>query len=163
MKRICDLHGIGQHRVRNLAIGPRQVQRDVADAVDPPMGPVGQPGARWRGIATFHDVEELAVTDQLCRPDPVAERPEAHERGLVQPQHGHVTDAVRVIHQRGAVGDHGTVDRVPITPEIVGDLRHRAAVTADLFARPACRPVGDPAVADHDRLVDLHPRPHRTR
>jgi hypothetical protein len=30
-----------------------------------------------------------------------------------------------------------------------------------LLARPPCRPVGDPAVADHDPAVGLHPRPHR--
>src|SRR5436190_24190599 len=37
-----------------------------------------------------------------------------------------------VLDQRGAVGDDGVVDRVPITTELEGDLVHGATVTADL-------------------------------
>ena len=64
-----------------------------------------------------------------------------------------------VVDQRESVADHGTVDGVPVTAEVLGDLRHRPAVAADLLARPPGRPIRDPAVADHDPRVGLHPRP----
>ena len=134
----------------------------MADPVDPGSWPVGQPRTGGGGVAAFDDVEELTVTDQLRGPNPVSEPAPPHERGLVQPEHGDLPDPVGIIDQGGAVGDHGTVDRVPIALEIGSDFADGSAVAADLFTRPACGPVGDPTVADHDARVDLHPSAHRT-
>jgi hypothetical protein len=50
-----------------------------------------------------------------------------------------VSDPLWIVDQRGAVGDDGVVDCVPVTAELTSDLVHRAAVAADLAVahRPA--------------------------
>lgn len=65
--------------------------------------------------------------------------------------------------RRGAVGDHGVVDRVPITAELRRDLVDRATMTADLHRLPPpARSVHhQPRRRNRPNLVG--PRPHRTR
>jgi hypothetical protein len=87
--------------------------------------------------------------------------PEPDERGLVQPERGDPSDAVGIVDQRGAVGDHRPAHGMPVTTELACDLGHGAAVTADLLAHPPGGPVGDATVADHDPFIDLGPRPDR--
>ena len=113
------------------------------------------------GVTALYDVEQLVVADQLGRPQPVPVGPDPSERGLVQPQRGGRTDPVGIVDECEALVEHGTVHAVPITPELSGDLRNGAPVASDLLARPPDGPIGHPAVADRDPLIDLGPRPDR--
>ena len=67
MERIGDLGHIRQHRV-----GDRP----------PGVGPVREPGAHRGGVTALDDIEQLVVTDELGRPDPMLVGPETYERGL---------------------------------------------------------------------------------
>jgi hypothetical protein len=154
---VGDLVGVGEHGVGDGPVGAGQVHGHPLDSGPPLLGPSGEPSARTSSVTALDDVKKLTVTDQLGGPDPLAVGTEADERGLVQPEDPHGTDAVGVVDQREAVGDHGAVDGVPVT----ADLGDRAAVASDLFARPPGGPVGHAAVADHDPLVDLGPRTYR--
>jgi hypothetical protein len=80
--------------------------------------------------------------------------PDPGERGLIQPQRRHGADPVRVTDQREAVADDRPVHGVPITPEILGDLRDGPPVPSDLLPRPPVGPVGHPTVADHDPPIN---------
>lgn len=42
VERVCDLDSLGQHGVGDGAVGARQVERDVADMVDPAVGAFGE-------------------------------------------------------------------------------------------------------------------------
>ena len=163
VKRIGNLGRVRQHRVRDRAVRAGQVEGHPHDPGPPLVRPLREPGTRRSGVTTRYDVKQLPVTDQLGGPQPLPEAAGAHERGLVQSQRGDLPDPAGIVDKCGAVGDHGAVDGVPVTPEVVGDLGNRAAMSADLFAGPACGAIGDAAVADHDPLVGLHPRSHRAR
>lgn len=60
--------------------------------------------------------------------------PLAHtvEQHLIESQRCNVTDPIVVVDKRGAVGDHGVVDRMPITVEVLCDFVDGASVFADL-------------------------------
>ena len=144
LERIGDLGGVGQHRVRGRPVRPGQVEGDPVDPCLPVLVPFGEPRARRGSVTARNDIEQLAVADELGRPQPLPVGAAWHERGLVQSEGGDRPDAVGVVHEREAVGDHGPVRGVPVTPEIVGDLRNRPSVTADLLARPPGGTIGHP-------------------
>ena len=86
------------------------------------------------------------------------ERAVAHEQRLVQPDRIWCPDPIDVVvDEGGAIGDHGVVDRVPITAQIRSNLADRAAVATDLQCRPPPGPIGHPHASRRDPT-----RPHRS-
>ena len=87
VERVSDLDGVGEHRVEHRLVGRREIQRRPGDPGPPRFGSGGEPGARSRRVAAWHDVEELtaAHVDDLGRPSLPAERAVTSEQVLVQP------------------------------------------------------------------------------
>ena len=84
-----------------------------------------------------------------------------HQR-LVQAQGVDLADPVRVLDQGLAVGDDDVVDGVPVTAELAGQIRDRAATAADLLSDPPAGPVGHHQPGRPDRGHRLGDRPDRT-
>ena len=82
------------------------------------------------------------------------------ERGLVDTELAHRTDAIGVVDERCAVLDDGVHDRPPAHPELVGELAHRAGVLTDLAARLDAGAAGQHRLRV-DVLGGLGPRPRR--
>ena len=124
-KGSATLGRVGQGRVTDRPVGTREVQGGVGD-VGEEGGPLGvQPRRGLDPTATRHDVEQLSAFDvhDLGGELLAVVLPLANEEGLVEAQRAHQAVARGVIiHQRGAVGEHGVVHGVPITAELVGDL-----------------------------------------
>ena len=125
---------------------------------------VGEPGARAGGGAALDHVEELAGGDIGDRGRPHRGAPPAlpGEQHLIEAHRRDLPDPVRVFDQRGAVGDHGVVDGVPVTTEIARDLVHGPAVSAHLGGGPPTCPVGHRQPGGADRGVLAGPRPGPT-
>jgi hypothetical protein len=91
------------------------------------------------------------------------ERSFATEQHLVEPDRDGLADPVRIINQSLAVVVHGVHHRVPVAAEISRDLRHCAAVMADLERRPPASTIRHPGSLRGDALVDLNEGHHRAR
>ena len=133
----------GRRVVERLAVRARQVQRRPRDPVTPRLrvGPRARPRGPWRcgprrrrAAAPGGDTSTMEVTHARRLP-----RPGADEQRLVEPERGDRPDAVGVLDQRGAVGDHGVHDGVPVTAELRGDRRDGLAL------RPTWRVIHRPA------------------
>ncbi len=161
VERVGDLDGVGQHRVEHRAIGVGQVERRPLHGGAPVVAAGGEPATRFAAVPAWHNVEELpaAHVDDLRRPVLGAELALPAEQGLVEPERGDGVEAVRVVDQRGAVELDGVHHGAPVTPEIISDLLHTAAVPADLACRPPRRPRGERAPGRCDLRVLLGPRP----
>lgn len=142
VEQVSGLGGIGQHRVEREAPRTRQVQHREADLVEPALGSSGEQSTRPDRRTPGDHVEQLSglhVNDR-GRPRLRAPAAMAGEQHFVEPAGGDVADAVRVLDQGCAVGDHGVVDRVPISVELGGDLLHGSTVTAEPVRSPTARP-----------------------
>ena len=82
---------------------------------------------------------------------------------LVQPHRCHRTVAGWVVDQQLSEQHDSVVHGVPVTGEIVGDLRHRPTVLADLACRPSCCARRQRGPLRRDRRVVLAPGQHHTR
>ena len=168
MERVGDLDGVGQHRVEHRPIRARQIQRRPRDVRPPRRRCVrratGTAPTLLRPGTTSSSCPARDVDDRR-RPPLTVPRPDPHEQRLVQPERGRLTDPVRiVIDERGAVGDHRVVDRVPVTA--------RARPATSFTVRP-CRPTWTvthrPArsvIANRGAAIAAHPRrprPDRAR
>jgi hypothetical protein len=153
-------------------VGAGQIQRRPPDVPEPGVASFGEPPARLHGAATRNNVEERASldVDDRGRPRLATPPPQPAEQGLVQAERDRLADPVRVFDERDAVGEHGVVDRVPVTAQLDGDLVHGPAVPAHLFGHPSAGTIGHPepgrgdrrmltgpgADREHDRLGQLH-------
>ena len=164
MEGVGDLDRVGEHGVERQPPRTRQVQHGPADGVAPRVGPLIQPGTGAGGGAALDHIEQLAGFDVDDRGRPRLGPPAAlpGEEHLIEPERGHRADAVGVLDQRGAIGDHGVVDGVPIRAELDGDLVDRATPPSDLFAGPSAGPIRHRHPATGDTIFVLEPRPHRT-
>src|ERR1019366_2551017 len=165
VKWIGHLDRLGYHGGKDQAIGTRQIQRGVTNLVPPLLSLFFEPRCGFGTPATRDDVEELACSDiddlggELLAP----KGPDAGEEHLVEPEGPHHTKTFGVIvHQRGAIGDDGVVDRVPVAPELEGDLVHAAGMSTDLLGDPTPGPVAHRHAGGTDALVLLGPRTNRT-
>ena len=119
--------------------------RSVATTViafEPRRVGVGCPSPQVSGgVALDHVDDDLGLeVDQAGGVDGRMGAVGGQERGLVDPELGHLADAVGVVDQRRAVLDHGVHHRPPAHPELGRHRRHRAGVGTDLAARLGPRP-----------------------
>jgi hypothetical protein len=160
MKWVGDLGGFGEHRVEHVAIRAGQIEGRPADPIPPRLGAFREPCTRRCSAATSGNVEELAScdVDDLGRPRLCPPSAFPAEQRLVEADRVDVPVAVRVVDQRCPEVHDGVHDRVPITRQVMGDLGHRATVSADLDRRPPPGTIGDRRTSWGDPLVDLAPR-----
>ncbi len=165
MERIGDLGGVGDHRVEHRPVRAGQIERRPTDLLEPRVAALGEPSARLGGAATRNNIEQPAGGDihDRCRPPLPPPRPLPGEQSLVQPERDRLTDPVGVLDERGAVGEDGVVDGVPVASELDGDLIHGAAVPADLFGHPPPGSIGHPEPGRGDRWVLGGPGADRAR
>ena len=103
-----------------------------------------QPRRGLDTASTRHDVEELPACDvhDLGGELLAVVLALAHDEHLFQAQRAHLGELLRVlIHQCGAVGEHGVIDGVPVTTEFAGDLLDATSVLAHLACSPPTRTV----------------------
>ena len=124
---------VGGYRPQRL--GPSPARRQCPDD----EAARGQPAAGLDAGAPGDDVEQPAGADvdDRGRPQLVPPWALAGKERLVQPQCRGFADAGRVIDQGAAVGDHGVIDRVPVTTQLLGHLIDGAAVMTALTETPA--------------------------
>ena len=164
VERVGHECGVAQAVFEGLAVGAGEVEHAVADGGQPVVGAGVEPGAGPGGALAGDEVEELGAgaggcdVDDRSRPVLGAPAALAAEQRLVQAQGADLADAARVVDQRGAVGDHGVVDRVPIAAQLPGHLGDRSPKSADLLGDPPAGPVrhgasrrGDPRVLPRER------------
>ena len=80
-----------------------------------------------------------------------------HEEVLVESEGADRAEAVRVVDQDLAEGEHGVVDGVPVTAQDCRHLVDGPTVPAHLDGRPSSGSVGQPQSRPGDPLVDLGP------
>lgn len=143
MKRVGDLGGVGQHQIQYRLVGARKVQcRPTHPA--PPCRTLGfEPVRSGFACSTWDDVEQLAGgdVDDGSRPVLAVEAAQAREECFVEAERLHGADPTGIVDQGGAIRDHGVVDGVPVTSQLLGDLVDAAGVAAYLLSRPSSRPV----------------------
>jgi hypothetical protein len=162
VERVRDLARVREGVGEGLPVRPGQVEHAPGDAGSPRPGLGLDPRRRPGSCAPRDDVEQLRrASDVHDGGAPVLAAPPAGagEERLIEAQRAHWADASRVVDQRRAVGGHGVHDGVPVTAELTGDLRHRAALAADLDGDPPPGPVGHRRACRGDLGVGLGPRP----
>jgi hypothetical protein len=116
------------------------------------------------GAAAREDLEELAGADvdDRCRPRLDVPRAEAGEEHFVEAEGVDEADAGGVVDKRCAVGEDGVVDSVPVAAELLGEVGHRAAASANLLGHPPPGPVRHHQPGRSDRRGGLGERLRRT-
>ncbi|MCU1490194.1 MAG: hypothetical protein JWM85_1599 [Acidimicrobiaceae bacterium] len=138
MKGIGHLDGVGNNGVEHRPIGAREVERRELDPVKEGLTLALEPGFRRFAAPAGNDVEELATTDvdDRCREVLTVERALADKEHFVEPERAHLTDAIRMLDERLAIGEHGVVHGVPVAAELACDLVHAASAPPDLLGDP---------------------------
>ncbi len=157
--------GSGEDDRIDRRIRARHVQGAIDDALLPALGLFVQPGGHIGEGAAGQDVDDLVMLDVGHRRGVGGVGPgaEAHEGGLVQSDGRRLVHPLAIRLEQGlAVGDHGVVDRVPVTGQLVGHLEDRSA-PSDLARRPLGSPRREQAVLGRDPMVLEHPGPLGTR
>lgn len=127
---------------------PRQIQHRPGDLVTSLLGSGGQPVTQSSGGATLDHVQELsgAHIDDRGRPRLGAPPALAGKHDLVHAEGVDLTDTIVVsVNQRGAVGHHSVVDRMP-----VGTDKQGAAIRGSLGVHEPCRHDG---LRHHNRCL----------
>ena len=146
VERISHLNGVGHHGGEDLAVGAGEIQGGVAHVVPPLLALALQPGCGLGTTATRDDVEELAPgdVDDLGGELLTVKRADPGEEDFVEAEGPHHTKAFGVIvHQCGAIGDDGVIDRVPVAVELEGEIVDAAGVVPDLERDPTSSPIAE--------------------
>ena len=162
VERIGDLADVGKRHLEAAPIRPREVQHTPRNAVTPPLGLRQQPADRPLGLATRHNVEQLAPGHVHDRGAPPAGPPDAlaPKQGLIEAEGLHGADPVAVGgQQRLAPREHRPVRRVSVTTQLRSHIRDRSRVAADLQGRPTPRPGRQRRPRRRDLLGDFGERP----
>ena len=160
-ERIGDLRGVGQHHLErqppHTATGPTQPTRSHHATVS-----AGQRANRTRrrrcvprprqGVGRPRRRRSTWTTPGFATAPGGRTAPHPAERG-------DSPDPVGVVHQRRPVGDHGVIDRVPISAKVRRHVFDRAATATGLLGRPPAGTVRHCQARRGDCGHILSPRP----
>ncbi|MEI2642341.1 MAG: hypothetical protein V9G10_08405 [Candidatus Nanopelagicales bacterium] len=140
VERVDHQRGLGQDLAVDAAIRAGHVQGADRDRLEPGLGALFQPADHRFGVPAFGDIEQPVpghVSEGGC-PPLFAVGPVTVEQRFVHPDRVHLPDPVGVINQLLAVADHGVVDGMPVTAQLLGHGTDRPPVAAHLLGQPAC-------------------------